>query len=114
MSREEVERAIGRLLQGEDFGTEEIDAHLGIDEAAGDLLALVGKGKKDDLTASDAREIGRKVAKMSGARRKKYLGMINALGGYYKGRGAGTAKLTAIRKAAMNAYNAAKKEGVEW
>jgi hypothetical protein len=99
MSKEEIQRAVQQLVGG-----------MSLDEKAGDLLALVGKDKDDDLTQSDAREIGRKVAKMTGARLRKYLGMIKALGGYYKGRGSGTAKLAGIRKAAMDAYNSATKK----
>ena len=110
MSKQEIEQAVNKMV-----GLPAPDG-VELEEKAGDLLALVGKGKDDNLTQKDAREIGRKVARMSGARQKSYLGMIKALGGYYKGKGAGTAKLVSLRKTAMRTYNTAtgkEEEGLQ-
>ena len=80
-----------------------------LNEKVGDLLALVGKKSDGDLTTTDAKAIGRKIARMPLARRKKYLAMVRALGGWYGGRGKGRATLDRLRKAILNAYNKAKK-----
>lgn len=79
-------------------------------EAEGDLMKLVGKGTDDDLTMDDAKKIGQKIAKMSGDRKKKYLGMASALGGYYSGQGSGKKTLDSLRKAIFKAYNTAEGE----
>jgi len=80
-------------------------------EKSGDLLALVGKGEKDNLTIGDAQTIGQKVAKMPGGQRRKYLAMINALGGFYGGKSPkAKARLTKLRKAALAAYNRVKEK----
>lgn len=79
-------------------------------EGSGDLLALVGKNEDEDLTMSDARAIGKKVADMDGEKLKSYLGMIKALGGYYGGKGKGKETLDKLRNAMMDSYNKAKGE----
>jgi len=81
-----------------------------LNEDAGDLMKLVGKTQDDDLTTSDAKTIGKKVADMSGDELQSYLGMIKALGGYYGGKGKGKETLDKLRKTMMDAYNKAKGE----
>jgi hypothetical protein len=49
-------------------------------EKKGDLKKLVGKKKDEELTTSDAKRIGAKVANMDGLEKKKYVGIINFLG----------------------------------
>lgn len=49
-------------------------------EKKGDLKRLVGKKPKEELTTSDAKRIGTKVANMDGEEKKKYVGIINFLG----------------------------------
>lgn len=49
-------------------------------EKKGDLKKLVGKEEDEELTLSDAKKIGRKVANMDGEEKKKYVGIINFLG----------------------------------
>jgi hypothetical protein len=49
-------------------------------EKKGDLKKLVGKKPKEELTTSDAKRIGAKVANMEGLEKKKYVGIINFLG----------------------------------
>ena len=49
-------------------------------EKKGDLKKLVGKKKDEELTTTDAKKIGIKVANMEGLEKKKYVGIINFLG----------------------------------
>jgi len=49
-------------------------------EKKGDLKKLVGKDEDEELTTSDAKKIGIKVANMDGLDKKKYVGIINFLG----------------------------------
>lgn len=49
-------------------------------EKKGDLKKLVGKKKDEELTTSDAKKIGIKVANMDGLEKKKFVGIINFLG----------------------------------
>jgi hypothetical protein len=49
-------------------------------EKKGDLKKLVGKKKEEELTTTDAKKIGIKVANMEGLEKKKYVGIINFLG----------------------------------
>lgn len=49
-------------------------------EKKGDLKKLVGKEEDEELTLSDAKRIGTKVANMDGEDKKKYVGIINFLG----------------------------------
>lgn len=49
-------------------------------EKKGDLKKLVGKEEDEELTLSDAKRIGSKVANMEGEDKKKYVGIINFLG----------------------------------
>lgn len=44
------------------------------------LKDLVGKGDDDDLDTEDAKVIGRKISKMKGQDRKKYVGIVNFMG----------------------------------
>jgi len=44
------------------------------------LKALVGKDDNEDLTRSDAKTIGRKISKMHGKDRQKYIGIVNFMG----------------------------------
>lgn len=44
------------------------------------LKALVGKDDKEDLTPMDAKTIGRKISKMHGKDRQKYIGIVNFMG----------------------------------
>ena len=41
---------------------------------------LVGKDETDELDLDDARAIGRKISKMKGDDRKKYVGIVNFMG----------------------------------
>jgi hypothetical protein len=41
---------------------------------------LVGKDEGDELDLDDARAIGRKISKMKGDDRKKYVGIVNFMG----------------------------------
>jgi hypothetical protein len=41
---------------------------------------LVGKDEEDELDLDDARAIGRKISKMKGDDRKKYVGIVNFMG----------------------------------
>ena len=41
---------------------------------------LVGKDEGDELDLDDARSIGRKISKMKGDDRKKYVGIVNFMG----------------------------------
>jgi hypothetical protein len=47
---------------------------------ANSLKELVGKDDDEELDLDDARRIGRKVSKMVGDDRKKYVGIINFMG----------------------------------
>jgi hypothetical protein len=47
---------------------------------ANSLKELVGKDDDEDLDLDDARRIGKKVSKMVGDDRKKYVGIINFMG----------------------------------
>lgn len=44
------------------------------------LKELVGKEDEEELDLDDARRIGKKVSKMSGEDRKKFVGIINFMG----------------------------------
>ena len=44
------------------------------------LKELVGKDDEEELDLDDARRIGRKVSKMTGDDRKKFVGIINFMG----------------------------------
>lgn len=44
------------------------------------IKALVGKDGKEELTPSDAKTIGRKISKMTGKNRQKYIGIVNFMG----------------------------------
>ena len=41
---------------------------------------LVGKTEDEELDLDDARSIGKKISKMKGADRKKYVGIVNFMG----------------------------------
>lgn len=41
---------------------------------------LVGKSDKEELDLEDARVIGKKISKMKGEARKKYVGIVNFMG----------------------------------
>ena len=97
--RERIKEVIDQIIKREK----------GLEEKSGDLLALVGKKRGEKLTMADAGIIGRKIAKMPSAQRKRYLAMVRALGGWYGGKGKGRATLDRLRKAILNAYNSAKK-----
>jgi hypothetical protein len=91
----------------EDFSPEEAM----MNEAEGGLKQLVGKEKEDTLTSEDAAKIGKKIAEMEGDKLKSYLGMVEALGGYYSGKGdASKEKLTKLREEILSAYHEAKGE----
>lgn len=49
-------------------------------EKKGDLKKLIGKESEEELTDTDAKKIGIKVANMEGNEKKKYVGIINFLG----------------------------------
>jgi|TARA_B100000497_G_scaffold74389_1_gene83353 hypothetical protein len=49
-------------------------------EKKGDLKKLVGKDEDEELSDTDAKKIGIKVANMEGSDKKKYVGIINFLG----------------------------------
>jgi hypothetical protein len=44
------------------------------------LKNLVGKDDDEELTPSDARSIGKKISKMHGKDRQKYIGIVNFMG----------------------------------
>jgi len=44
------------------------------------LKKLVGKNDGEELTPSDAKTIGRKISKMHGKDRQKYIGIVNFMG----------------------------------
>jgi hypothetical protein len=44
------------------------------------LKDLVGKNDDEDLDLDDARAIGKKISKMKGEDRKKYVGIVNFMG----------------------------------
>lgn len=44
------------------------------------LKDLVGKTDDEELDLKDARRIGRKISKMKGEDRKKYIGIVNFMG----------------------------------
>ena len=51
-----------------------------LQEKKGDLKKLVGKDDDEELTTDDAKLLGKKIAKMDGEDKKKYVGIINFLG----------------------------------
>lgn len=51
-----------------------------VDEKKGDLKKLVGKEEDEELTVKDASRLGKKIAKMDGEKKRKYVGIINFLG----------------------------------
>jgi hypothetical protein len=60
-----------RALKFEDFA---------ILEKKGALKKLVGKDPDEELTTNDAKKLGKKIAKMDGKNKRKYVGIINFLG----------------------------------
>ena len=44
------------------------------------LKDLVGKADDEELDLDDARKIGKKISKMKGEDRKKYIGIVNFMG----------------------------------
>ena len=60
-----------RALSFEDFA---------ILEKKGALKKLVGKDPDEELTTSDAKKLGKKIARMDGEKKRKYVGIINFLG----------------------------------
>jgi hypothetical protein len=44
------------------------------------LKNLVGKADDEELDLDDARRIGKKISKMKGEDRKKYIGIVNFMG----------------------------------
>lgn len=44
------------------------------------LKDLVGKSDEEELDLDDARAIGKKITKMTGEDRKKYIGIVNFMG----------------------------------
>jgi len=80
-----------------------------LDEKAGDLKALVGKAESDKLTMDDCDDIGKKIAGMSGQKLKSYLGMVDAMGGWFTGGGTGKDRLAKMRERVLSSYHAAKK-----
>ena len=44
------------------------------------LKDLVGKNDDEELDLDDARAIGKKISKMKGEDRKKYIGIVNFMG----------------------------------
>jgi hypothetical protein len=44
------------------------------------LKDLVGKNDDEELDLEDARAIGKKISKMKGEDRKKYIGIVNFMG----------------------------------
>jgi len=49
-------------------------------EKKGALKKLVGKDPDEELTTSDAKKLGKKIARMDGEKKRKYVGIINFLG----------------------------------
>lgn len=49
-------------------------------EKKGALKKLVGKDPDEELTTNDAKKLGKKIAKMDGKSKRKYVGIINFLG----------------------------------
>lgn len=49
-------------------------------EKKGDLKKLVGKRPEEELTVNDAKKIGKRVARMEGEQKQKFVGIINFLG----------------------------------
>ena len=49
-------------------------------EKKGALKKLVGKDPDEELTTNDAKKLGKKIAKMDGTDKRKYVGIINFLG----------------------------------
>lgn len=47
---------------------------------ANSLKDLVGKSDEEELDLDDARSIGKKISKMKGEDRKKYVGIVNFMG----------------------------------
>jgi hypothetical protein len=60
-----------KVLSFEDFA---------ILEKKGALKKLVGKKPDEELTTTDAKKLGKKIAKMDGEKKRKYVGIINFLG----------------------------------
>jgi len=60
-----------RALSFEDFA---------ILEKKGALKKLIGKDPDEELTTNDAKKLGRKIARMDGKNKRKYVGIINFLG----------------------------------
>lgn len=51
-----------------------------VNEGKGVLKTLVGKDQDEDLTTSDAKTIGKKISKMHGKDRQKFIGIVNFMG----------------------------------
>jgi hypothetical protein len=49
-------------------------------EKKGALKKLVGKDPDEELTVKDAKKLGKKIARMDGEDKRKYVGIINFLG----------------------------------
>ena len=49
-------------------------------EKKGDLKKLVGKDDDEELSTNDAKKIGKKIARMEGEKKRKYVGIMNFLG----------------------------------
>ncbi len=49
-------------------------------EKKGDLKKLVGKDEDEELTVTDAKKLGVKIANLDGEKKKKYVGIVNFLG----------------------------------
>jgi len=49
-------------------------------EKKGALKKLVGKDPDEELTTNDVKKLGKKIAKMDGTNKRKYVGIINFLG----------------------------------
>jgi hypothetical protein len=58
-----------KVLKFRDFATNE-----------NSLKDLVGKTDDEELDLDDARSIGKKISKMKGEDRKKYVGIVNFMG----------------------------------
>jgi hypothetical protein len=83
MTGDEVERFDSYVSDHESEYTNESLDHPALWKAlneANSLKELVGKDDDEDLDLDDARRIGKKVSKMVGDDRKKYVGIINFMG----------------------------------
>lgn len=51
-----------------------------VNEGKGVLKTLVGKDANEDLTPADAKTIGKKISRMHGKQRQKFIGIVNFMG----------------------------------